>query len=243
MTTGVGAASLAETQLELLRRMAALDPAPCVIGGYAEDALLAGTVTRPHVDIDWLVPRRELPLRLAQGRKLGFGEFETWGESAPGDPFYLYSENGELKLELGVADEQDGRVYLRIHSLAFDIDGRKAPAGYQLLLPRDTFEHPPVELDGVMVRTASPLALYQLRIGIASQGSFGPLSPQQRESAGLLKERFFPLHPDADLEPRIEPARSAPNPLEVPPPRASDSAGTGARTVASDEKREYSRAG
>lgn len=199
------AASLAEEQLELLRRMATLVPAPCLMGGYAEDALLAGTVTRPHVDFDWIVPRRELPLRLAQARELGFGEFETWGESAPGEPFYLYAENGELKLEVGVVDEQDRRVYLRIHRLAFDIDGREAPAGYQLLLPGDTFEHPPVEIDGVVVRTASPLALVQLRVGIASQGSFGPLSTQQRESARQLKERFFPLTPDLDLKPRIEP--------------------------------------
>lgn len=102
MTAEVATGSLAEAQLELLWRMAALDPAPCLIGGYAEDALLAGTVTRPHVDIDWIVPRHELPLRLAQARKLGFGELETWGESAPGEPFYLYAENGELKLELAV---------------------------------------------------------------------------------------------------------------------------------------------
>jgi len=205
MTTEAPAASLAEAQLELLRQMAALDPLPCLIGGYAEDALLAGTVTRPHVDLDWIFPRRELPLRLAQARELGFGEFETWGEAAPGEPFYLYGEDGELKLDLGVADEQDGSVYLRIHKLAFDIDGREAPAGYQLLLPCDTFEHPPVEIDGVVVRAASPLALYQLRTGIASQGSFGQLSPQQRESARRLKETFFPLYSDVDLEPRIEP--------------------------------------
>jgi hypothetical protein len=197
-------ASLAEAQLELLRRLAALDPAPCLIGGYAEDALLAGTVTRPHVDVDWIVPRRELPLRLAQAHDLGFGEFETWGESAPGEPFYLYAENGDLKLELGVVDEQDGRVYLKIHKLAFDIDGQEAPAGYQILLPRDTFEHGPVEIDGVAVRTASPLALYQLRAGIASQGSFGPLSPRQQESARQLKARYFPLTPELDLKPRIE---------------------------------------
>jgi hypothetical protein len=205
MTMEVAAASLAEEQLELLRRMAALEPAPCLIGGYAEDALLAGTVTRPHVDIDWIVPRRELPLRLAQAREVGFGEFETWGASAPGEPFYLYAENGDLKLDVGVADEQDGRVYLRIYKFAFEIDGREAPAGYQLLLPRDTFEHPPVEIDGVAVHTASPLALYQLRGGIASQGSFGPLTTQQRESARRLKERFFPLSLDLDLKPHIEP--------------------------------------
>jgi hypothetical protein len=55
--------SVAEQQLELLRRMAELDPAPCIFGGYAEDALLAGTVTRPHEDVDWLLPRREFELR------------------------------------------------------------------------------------------------------------------------------------------------------------------------------------
>jgi hypothetical protein len=96
-----------------------------------------------------------------------------------------------------VVDEHDGRVYLKVQKLAFDIDGREAPADYQLLLPRDTFEHPPVELEGVAVRTASPRALHQLRIGIASQGSFGPLSAQQRESARRLKETFFLSSPTA----------------------------------------------
>ena len=205
MTTDAAVAALAEAQLELVRRMAAREPPPCLIGGYAEDALLAGAVTRPHVDIDWMVPRRELALRRAQARGLGFGKFETWGESAPGEPFYLYAENGDLKLEVGVADEEDGRVYIRIYRLAFDIDGREAPAGYRLLLPRDTFEHPPVELQGLAVRTASPLALYQLRIGIAAQGSFGPLSAQQRESARRLKERFCPRTADRDLLPHVEP--------------------------------------
>ena len=204
MTLGAPAVTVAGAQLELLRRMAALDPPPCLMGGYAEDALIAGTVTRPHADLDWIFPRRELPLRLSQARELGFGEFETWGEAAPGEPFYLYGENGELKLDLGVADEQGGRAHLRIHKLAFDIDGREAPAGYRLLLPRDTFEHPPVEIDGVAVRTASPLALYQLRIGIASRGSFGQLSARQRESARSLKNTFFPHSSDVDLEPRIE---------------------------------------
>ena len=207
MTTEAATASLAAAQFELLRRMATLRPAPCLIGGYAEDALLAGTVTRPHVDLDWIVPRRELAQRLAQAHELGFGKFETWGDSAPGEPFYLYGENGDLKLELGVADERDKRLYLRIHKLAFDIDGSQAPAGYQLQLPRDTFDHPPIQIDGVIVRTASPLALYQLRIGIASQGSFGPLSQQQRETAERLKETFFPHRPDDELKPRIEPLR------------------------------------
>jgi hypothetical protein len=81
-------------QLDLLRRMSELDPPPVVFGGYAEDALIAGTVTRPHGDVDWLVPRRELALRLTQAESLGFAGFETWGESGPGEPFYLVGQNG-----------------------------------------------------------------------------------------------------------------------------------------------------
>jgi hypothetical protein len=196
--------TLAERQLELLRRMAALDPAPCFIGGYAEDSLLAGTVTRPHVDLDWLCPRHELAVRLEQAGELGFAEFETWGESAPGEPFYLFAQSGELKLEVGVADDTDAGIFLRIHRLAFEIGGDEAPAGYRLRLPDDTFRHPPAGLDGVRIRTASPLALYQLRVGIASQGSFGELSPRQRASSRRLADTFFPGVAAAALAPTVE---------------------------------------
>jgi hypothetical protein len=41
-------ASLTARQLDLIAKLAALDPPPWFIGGYAEDALLAGAVTRPH---------------------------------------------------------------------------------------------------------------------------------------------------------------------------------------------------
>src|SRR5215471_20279739 len=101
-------------QLDLLRRMSELDPPPFVFGGYAEDALLAGTVTRTHQDVDWLVPRSDLALRLAQARQLGFSEFETIGESAPGEPFYLSAQSQDLSIDIGVTDEADGRLLGRI---------------------------------------------------------------------------------------------------------------------------------
>ncbi len=47
------------------------------MGGYAEDALIAGAVTRPNEEIDWVLPRRELPFRLAQAQQLGFESFAT----------------------------------------------------------------------------------------------------------------------------------------------------------------------
>jgi hypothetical protein len=185
--------------------MASLDPPPCFMGGYAEDALVAGAVTRPHGDLDWIFPRRELDLRLAQAEQLKFSGFSTQGEAAPGVPFYLQAEAGEVQLDLGVADEEDGWVWMKVHRLLFEVDGQEAPAGYRARLADDTFDHPPVALEGVEIRTASPLALYQVRIAIAGRGSFGQLPDRQRESSRLLREKFFPGRPAADIEPLVEP--------------------------------------
>jgi len=197
--------ALTAAQLELLQRMSELDPPPCVFGGYAEDALLAGTVTRPHGDIDWLVSRSELELRLAQARRLGFAEFETWGESAPGEPFYLFARGGDLSIDIGITDEADGRILGRVWKVAFQVEGREGPAGYQFALPQDTYTHPLAQLNGIKVRVASPLALYQIRAAIASKGSFGPLSAPQRASLDKLRTTFFPGRGEQDLAPTIEP--------------------------------------
>lgn len=196
---------LTARQLELLRRMSELDPPPFVFGGYAEDALLAGAVTRPHLDVDWLLPRSELELRLDQARSLGFSEFESWGDSAPGEPFYLFAPNGDLSIDLGVSDELDGRHFARVWKVAFEVDGREAPAGYQFELPDDTYAYPPARLEGIELRVASPLALYQLRAGIAAKGSFGELPPSQRANMRKLRETFFPGRSEAELTPRITP--------------------------------------
>jgi hypothetical protein len=91
------------------------------------------------------------------------------------------------------------------HKLGFEIDGRPAPAGYRLELPSDTFGHPAVELDGVTVWPVSPLALHQMRVGIARQGSFGDPGEKQLRAMRELKTRFFPDRLDEELLPLIEP--------------------------------------
>jgi len=201
--------SLAERQLDLLRRMATLDPPPVLIGGWAEDALLAGTATRPHEDVDWIFPRSEHALREGQARDLGFGGFETWGEAAPGEPFYVYAENRDLKIDFGILDIAEGRPLLRIHRLMFEVDGREPPAGYQIVLPHDLFEHEPASIDGIPVQTVTPLALYQIRVGIAGRGSFGALNEKQQTSMQRLRERFFPGRDEVELAPPIEPLAQA----------------------------------
>lgn len=204
MSTAPSQHPLTARQLDLLARMSTLSPAPFLFGGYAEDALLAGRVTRPHADIDWIFPRSELELRLAQARTLGFTTFETAGESAPGTPFYLFGHRGDLHIDLGISDEIDSRHWACVYRLVFDMPDAPTPAAYRFALPDDTYQHPPVPLEGIQVRVASPLALYQLRAGIAAQGTFGPLSERQLSAARQLREAFFPTLHEAELLPEIQ---------------------------------------
>jgi hypothetical protein len=194
-------------QLQLISKLAALEPTLAFMGGYAEDALLAGHVTREHEDVDVLFPRSEQELRIAQLAELGFGDWETWGEAAPGVPFYLFGQNGELKLDLGVADEQGGKYWMRVHKLSFTVAGEEAPAGYQLQMPDDLFSQPLVELEGIRIKPASPLALYQIRAGVAERNSFGPLSERHLVTLAQLRERFFPDRSEDELLPPSEPLR------------------------------------
>ena len=197
--------ALAAQQLDLIAKLAALDPPVAFMGGYAEDALLAGTVTRPHEDVDLIFPRADSELRFAQLAELGFGEWETWGEAAPGEPFYLFGQSGSLKVDLGIADRAGDQFWIRVHRLTFTVRGAEAPAGYQLRLPDDLFDHPAVELDGVPVRPIPPLALYQMRAGIAARNSFGPLSERHLATMAQLRERFFPERDEAELLPECRP--------------------------------------
>ena len=198
-------ADLTARQLELIRTLARFDPPPWFMGGYAEDALLAGAVTREHEDIDLIFPRSEEELRLAQLAELGFRDWETWGEAAPGVPFYLFGQNGELRLDLGIVDQADGYNWMRVDRLSFTVGGEEAPAGYQLRLPADLFEHPAVELEGIALRPIPPLALHQMRSGVVARNSFGPLSERHLATMAELRERFFPGLPEDDLLPPSEP--------------------------------------
>jgi hypothetical protein len=198
---------LTDGQLELIAKLAALEPTLSFMGGFAEDALLAGRVTREHEDIDVTFPRSEQGLRLAQLAELGFGDWETWGEAAPGVPFYLLGKNGELRLDLGIADEQDGKHWMRVHKLSFSVAGKEAPAGYQLQLPEDLFDQPLVELEGIAIKPISPLALYQMRAGVAERNSFGPLSERHLLTLAQLRECFFPDRSEAELLPPCESLR------------------------------------
>jgi hypothetical protein len=175
------------------------------MGGFAEDALLHGGYSRDHNDVDLLVERSELDGLLAELRPLGYDAWETWGENAAGEPFYLAKEADGVLIELGVVDRNAaGDLYLEIARVPFQIDGRDPPVGYRVHFSADTFEHPPATFEGLSVRCGSPLFLYQMRAGIGSRGTFGALRPSDRAATDQLRAAFFPDSDEQALLPRID---------------------------------------
>jgi hypothetical protein len=185
--------------LPLIRSLMDVDAPIHLFGGFAEDALLAGSIRRQHDDVDYLVPRDRLEDGLRVFDELGFERPEIRFEPSPGMPLVMGTVRDGLNLELSVVDvSKDGTASFSIP----DEVGRLQ----RVLLPLDMFSWPRVELEGVPVRTISPLALYQIRAGIAVVGSMGPLRPKDKPSQAALRERFFPGISEERLLPAIEPA-------------------------------------
>jgi hypothetical protein len=57
------------------------------------------------------------------------------------------------------------------------------------------------QLDDLVVRTLSPLALYQVRM--ASASVFGGFRPKDELSQAALRDRFFASSSEADLAPPV----------------------------------------
>ena len=154
--TGRSAAEmhLKRAQLDLIERLMALEPPLHLFGGFAEDAVLFGTVSRPHADVDVFVWLDELPLRVDQAESLGFGPFETRFESPPGTPVAVGAVSDGVDLELCVGRRSaDGRTFV-------DLPGDSGLRRFWL--PPDALTYPTQALDGIVVRTISPLALHQV---------------------------------------------------------------------------------
>lgn len=183
--------------LQLIASLFELDPPLCIFGGFAEDALLYGKVSRPHSDVDVLVLRDELSLRMDQFRRLGFVDFEVYYAITPGRPLVLNGEREGLHLELGLFElTPAGQPYFEVRAE----DGALS----RITLSDDTLKFPPSVIEGVRIRTVSPLALHQIRAGLDAIRAFGDLRPTDIPAQQLLKEKFFSERREEDLLPRIE---------------------------------------
>ena len=180
----------------LLETLMTFEPPVHVFGGFAEDALLHGTSVRSHDDVDVLVGRGELEAQLGNARAIGYSSHETRFEPIEGMPMVIGTTDGNLDLEISVYDQTtEGIVFFHIP----DQDGRL----FRVDLSDGVFDYPVSDLDGIAVRTVSPLALYQIRAGITMAGGFGPPRPKDVTSQEALRGRFFPDAPPESLQPRM----------------------------------------
>lgn len=83
--------------LALLQELSALDPPLFVFGSVAEAGLLDGELDASHGDVDILISRSELELRVRQLGELGFAAFTVYYEPRPGLPLVYGSTRGSLR--------------------------------------------------------------------------------------------------------------------------------------------------
>ena len=141
--------------LPTVAELCELDPPVFVFGGIAEEALLEGTVSREHGDIDVLVDRKALRAHIEAFEAIGYPAPQVYFEVVPGQPLVLGTERDGMPLEVGVYDEIEAGV------ASFVLPTERGLTRFNL--PEDTFHHPITEIDGTPVRTVSPLALFHLR--------------------------------------------------------------------------------
>jgi hypothetical protein len=181
-------------QLEAIAALMALRPPRVLFGGWAEDALLHGKPSRPHEDIDLLVPLPEIAALVDQVADLGFRDPRVKFQVEPDKPIVVAAYRDGIELELIVYQvDAAGRAY-------FDL-----PVGddlQRMWLPEGAFDHS-ARLGSLAVRTLTPLALHQVRE--FCKEVFGGFREKDRVTQAALKARYFPSTPEGQLRPRVEP--------------------------------------
>jgi hypothetical protein len=174
------------------------------MGGFAEDAVLDGTVTRDRSDLDFLVKagsweaiRRELQLA-------GFLRFECLLTGPAGEALAYKSTAGVCEIEVWLAEEtaEGYAIVLPSH----------APAGghgfFRLRLPSDTFAFPRTPLGRMPVQTILPLALSLFRAASAlTRGDAAKEATDVLVRDRLRRECLSDRPPD-ELAPAIAPLAS-----------------------------------
>jgi hypothetical protein len=192
-------AELNQRYLDLIRRLGGLEPTVFVFGGFAEDALVWGKITRSHSDVDVMVRRGDLQDRLRQFAELGYENFDALYELVPGRPQVLNGAVDGAHLEVSVLEDDRGdRLFLFVDAP----DGKR----YRFYMEPDTFVWPASSIEGVPVQTVSPLALYHIRESLKITQAFGEFRPHDEARQQALREKFFTgaspelLRPDIGVE-------------------------------------------
>lgn len=194
-----------QQQRKVLEQASKVKKQPFLAGGFAEDALLHHGPSREHFDIDWFMMREDIADYTALAKSLGFKTFGTYGANVSGDPVYMSCTVDEsLWVDFVIADKDDGRIYIEFGKFLFDDPHVPPLKPIRIYLDTKLFEYPRTEFDGFKVQTISPLALYQMRVGLHVNKTMGELREKDKVSMKALKERFFADNTDEELIPRTE---------------------------------------
>ena len=81
----------------------------------------------------------------------------------------------------------------------------------RVTLPSDSFTHPLGRIDGVSIRTLSPLALYQMRAALVRTGAFRSTTAQGRSRTAKLVQPYWRESRWACSSPSSVPTRRRPS--------------------------------
>jgi len=99
---------------QILEKLAELRPPVFIMGGFAEDVLLADVLDRPHKDLDLLAQPDQLTRLTAQLATIQPAEWEVRLASASGQPLMLRGQASGLELEIYLARLETGGFSIEV---------------------------------------------------------------------------------------------------------------------------------
>lgn len=153
-------------------------------GGYADDALLSGRVSRLHHDVDLVAMRTDTALLKIELGKLGYDVTEESFEKG-GKPYKLLVRGTGVLADIALFDTgENGQPMI-------DIFYTKIQRRYKVSFSDDMFEEAACSIEGIPVVTVSPIALIRSKAAYFQAGVAGSRPKDVRGKEALMR-KFFP---------------------------------------------------
>lgn len=156
-------------------------------GGYADDALLSGRVSRSHHDVDLVAMRSDTELLKQELESMGYHVMEESFERGA-KPYKLLVKGENVLADIALFDSSaDGQPII-------DIYYSKIKRHYKVFFSEDMFSEEKCLIEGTPVVAVSPIALIRSKDAYFQAGVAGSRKKDVRGKEALMK-KFFP---DAD---------------------------------------------
>jgi hypothetical protein len=164
-----------------------------MMGGFAEDAWLAKSISPDRSDVDFLVEADAWDSARAGLEGVGL-TFEALVGGPRGEPLAYVSRDRGFPVEVWLADREP-------QGYAIVLPGEARL--FKLRLPSDCFHGHEATLDGVGVRTVSPLALAVLRAASAQTRGDAAKRVNDRQVANRITTELLRNHAGSEVIPEI----------------------------------------